>query len=405
MKHAKRFAAVLLAVMLMAALIVLPAQAVEYATLNLSTVTAAGLDLKEAFEVTEAGVHNPTVTYTLTLGDVTVYTSGGVTYGDADDPGASLNGRELANLTIAAGAVTGNSTTTFDYNVNTTTLAAIQALTFTKPGIYYWTITKEKTSADTHVTNHNRSASSNTGTALLIRVDDNGHGVLVPTVGIAVTETEGGLPGTNKNSTYEDNYPAKAGTLTLKKEVTGNQGAKDQYFKFVVELSGLTAHPGVNLNLDVTNGNSVATATAKKYDKETFTPGTTNNDQIVIVDADGTATATFWLKDQEEIQFTNLPVGSNTITYTITEYDSNGYTTTYTVEGGNTVASTSGTSVTQDMAASGEGDRVVFKNDKASSVPTGVTLQTAAPIAGVVIVAALAAVVLLSKKRRESYTA
>jgi hypothetical protein len=46
-------------------------------------------------------------------------------------------------------------------------------------------------------------------------------------------------------------------------------------------------------------------------------------------------------------------------------------------------------------------DTVTFTNEKDTGTPTGLSLQTAAPIAGIVLALSLGAVVLLSRKRRK----
>lgn len=229
MKSMKRFAAAVLSVLLLAALAVVPARAVEYEKVS-PNVTAAGLGLKETLEVLGAGTPNPENTYTLTLDNIQVYSAAGVTYGDASKVvnAAGLNGKELAAVSFTSGELVGVGEMTKNYVLADGILDAINALQFDRPGIYYWTIHKVKSSTVSELTNHDRSSTHNNGTALLIRVDDNGSGALAVTVGINEKNADGTLS-SNKNPEYKDNYPAKSGALTLEKEVEGNQGAKDQY--------------------------------------------------------------------------------------------------------------------------------------------------------------------------------
>lgn len=400
MKKTKQLLVLLLAVMLVTVSVV-PAMAItSYTPIHLSVTT---LDLKEILSITEAGAQNPSVTYKLTLGDIQVYSSGGITYGDANkvDGSADVNGKELASVTYTAGEIMGRNSKEKPYAYTGDILDKINAMMFERPGIYYWPITKTKTGSDTKLTNFNRASVSNYGTALVIRIDDVS-GILTPTIGINVLEAVNTL-GSNKNTVYEDNYPAKPGTLTIKKEVTGNQGAKDQYFQFDVTLSGMKEHAGAKITIDAVEGNSVAGATLK-YNEFTGTRNNTTGSPVEI-DSAGRAVFTFWLKDGEQIKLENIPTGPNTnpthyqIVETITGSNTTGYTTTYVATTGSDVINGSGLDTGVKDLSDTDSTRVVFKNDKASTVPTGIILQVAAPVAGIVLALALLAVVMLSKKR------
>ena len=411
MKHTKRLLAILIAALILA-VSAAPALAAAPYTAVSPSITGVGLGLKEKLEVTEPGAQNPQVTYTLTLGDAVVYQKGtpSVTYGDLtsidDTKLAAVNGKRLATVTFNAGEILGKATGEKEYTVDANIVAAINALEFDRPGIYYWPIEKTTSSTDSKLTNYNKSSVSQTGTALAIRVDDNGSGVLEVTAKIAV-RTADGLPDGNKDAVYEDNYPSKPGTLTLKKEVTGNQGARDQYFKFEVTLTGMTDFASTGkIKVDVDEGNSVAALTADdvKYG-EAITAGTTTNaygdtDGNVTIDADGKVELTFWLKDGEAISLENIPVGSSaTAQYQIVESGNDGYTVSYSAVTG-TVKEEGDSSDTGARALSDtDSTGVVFKNDKKTSTPTGITLQMAAPLFGIVLAGLLMAVVLFSKRR------
>lgn len=114
----------------------------------------------------------------------------------------------------------------------------------------------------------------------------------------------------------------------------------------------------------------------------------------------GTATAVFWLKDEEEVSLTNIPLGSTgTEKYQIVETGNDGYSVTWTSETGIITKSSTGSDTGMQGLSDADSTRVVFKNDKASSIPTGVILQMAAPLAGIALAGLLLAVLLISKKR------
>ena len=109
-----------------------------------------------------------------------------------------------------------------------------------------------------------------------------------------------------KSDTFENTY--SAGTLNVSKTVKGNLGDKDKYFEFKVTLTGENGK---------TYGNSYKVTGGSKDEN----PGT-----IKI----GEETA-FFLKDGETIHIANLPYG---VTYTVTETQVDGYTTTKTGDTG-----------------------------------------------------------------------
>lgn len=392
MKHTKRLLAILIAALILAVSAAPALAADPYTVVNASTtLTGTGLGLNEEFSVTEVGGTNPAVTYTLKLGTIKAYNG----YGDATkvENVAGVNGKTLGTVTFNAGTVLNGNPVTKNYDVPDEIVNAIKALRFDRPGIYYWEITKEITAADavkSVLTNHNRASISNNGTALVIRVNDV-EGVLTPSISINVFADAEKTTLGEKSASYKDNYPATPGTLTLKKAVTGNQGEQDRYFKFTVTLSELDAFNGVKLT--PTAANSVKTATAKYGEAIT---GADNLKEVTI--ENGKATFTFWLSDQEQIQIPNIP-GVGTTKYTITESENSGYDVTYAIEAGGAKIDGDGSTIEERVL---NGDRVVFENDRNTSIPTGITLQMAAPLFGIVLVGLLMAVVLFSK-RRENY--
>lgn len=399
----KKALAIVFAVMMISAMIMgtLTAMAVEpYAKVS-PKVTAEGLKIEEKLTVVEVNATNPKVTYTLTLGTGVVYDDGSKTYGDISEVGetAGVNGKVLASVEFSSGDVTGLGDKTKGYTISNEIITAINALTFDRPGIYYWPITK--TVADSSgnpnadIPNNNKSQVSSNGTALVIRVDENSGALLDPVVSINVLDADR-KPTGNKDALYEDTFTRAPGSLTVKNEVTGNQGSKDQYFKYEIEITGMDLYPGAKLT--PIGSNSVKDAKAK-YGEE-FGSGF-NNLEVVTVGDDGTAKITVWLKDQEMIEIPGIPQTAN-VKYKITESKNNGYDVTNThtdpTDSSKTVPGTG--SVVDPVELNPTGSEVIFKNDKATSVPTGV-ITAIAPAFAVIAIGGIGAGVVLAGKRRD----
>jgi hypothetical protein len=398
----KKALAIVFAVMMISAMIMgtLTAMAAEpYAKVN-PTVTDSGLKIEEKLTVIETNATNPKVTYTLTLGTGKVYKDNGKTYGDIDEVGKidGVNGKVLASVEFSSGEVTGLGDETKAYNISDKIITAINELTFDRPGIYYWPITKtvadSSGNANADIPNNNKSQVSSNGTALVIRVDENSGALLDPVVSINVLDAVGNPTG-NKDALYEDTFTRAPGSLTVKNEVTGNQGSKDQYFMYEIEITGMDLYPGAKLT--PIGANSVNSATAKYG--EGFGSDFDNLKEVTVDDS-GTAKITVWLKDQEMIEIPGIPQTAN-VKYKITETKNDGYdvTNTYTdpKDSSKTVSGT-GSVVGSDLNPTGS--EVIFKNDKATSVPTGV-ITAVAPAFAVIAIGGIGAGVVLAGKRRD----
>ena len=268
---------------------------------------------------------------------------------------------------------------------------------------------------------------------------------------------------------FQDEYPA-TNSLKVEKLVTGNQGKKDQYFKFTVVLGGQSDYSlsgkldEIVNQLEYETDNSVHTATPK-YGERFVTYDNTNpsesasrydnahptvriknsahyNDtpgDLFYFDNDSEGgyfkdyirlsdwiEIDFWLKHGESFEIKNIPANVTFFaaferpsvegdmlnnTNADPDYYFDGYTVTTlysrTETGGpghipeldDTYETWSGQ---QSFSPYTSDDTVTFTNSKDTSTPTGLSLQTAAPIAGAVIALGLGAVLLLSRRRRGS---
>lgn len=184
---------------------------------------------------------------------------------------------------------------------------------------------------------------------------------------------------TNTYTTYD---------LTLTKTVTGNQGDRDKYFVFTIEITG--AVEGTVYTVDLSGADENPTVDGvQQVNSDTLTATT------------GSVTATYYLKSGQSIVIQGLTKDTK---YTIEEksYSTDGYTTSNTVKVGEGQAAASIEPLTTGEKTMGTGDNIVtFTNHKEGAVPTGILLETAPYlILGAVVVAGL--VVLFATRRRRS---
>lgn len=155
---------------------------------------------------------------------------------------------------------------------------------------------------------------------------------------------EAGLP---KSDKYVNKYLTY--DLVVKKEVTGNQGSKDQYFKFTVTFSDGRPNAIIDLkmpeNLPTDWENSTVTPNAATtYTKGVIYTANSRDDdatltgQQIKLNANGGAEVVLYLQHGEQAKFLNIPEGTTdpetgdvTFTkYKVEEAESgqDGYTTT-----------------------------------------------------------------------------
>lgn len=189
------------------------------------------------------------------------------------------------------------------------------------------------------------------------------------------------------------------GTLTIEKQVTGGQGAKNVDFTFSIKIDG--------------DNNEKYAATVYTKTSEGTYPDTSNEKYVFV---SGTA-QTISLHDGEKIVITGLSAND---TYTVyeSEADQNGYTTTVTgaTDGkvkDNIVIDPDTDKTVNDyidadtISANDPGDpskvadkTVTFTNNREAAAPTGVVMNVA-PYILLVIIAVAGAFVFLRKRRED----
>ncbi|MDD5864637.1 MAG: FctA domain-containing protein [Firmicutes bacterium] len=174
----------------------------------------------------------------------------------------------------------------------------------------------------------------------------------------------------NKTGGFTNCY--SAGSLSVKKEVTGNLGDQTKEFNVTVEF---TAPEGKTVRSTIS-----------------YQDGTESKTIAPSAWVDGKASAEITLKHDETVTFTNIPYG---VTYTVTEAD---YTTQ---EKGGYDAATYNYSDT-DKVINSDCDQVTVTNHKSVGVDTGVTLDSL-PFILILAVCAGAAVLMVVKRRKTDY--
>ena len=276
---------------------------------------------------------------------------------------------------------------------------------FTAPGIYRYTITENDPTSQSGVEIEGNS--TRTLDVYVEYTDDSATNLAVTHYVLqdgtdnpnSATKSKGF---TNTYTTYD---------LTLTKKVTGNQGDRDKFFRFTVEISN--AVPGTVYDVVIPT-----TDTPQQDDLEQGDNlSSVNSNRLTVGAAEspsttGSVTGTYYLKSGQSIVIQGLTKDTK---YTIEEksYSTDGYSTAYSVEVG-------GKEVVQSTTSNSTGDRkmsidatepdgtattgdntVTFTNSKSGTVPTGILLETAPYlILGAVVVVGL--VVLFATRRRRT---
>lgn len=236
----------------------------------------------------------------------------------------------------------------------------------------------------------------------------------------AAADPNGAEAGETKSEKYVNEYTTK--DLTITKTVTGNQGSRDQYFKFTVTIRN--AGTGTVMTLDTsgaettTHANTAtshAVATMNEanqkdddnedtepvlYTQDEFdayvaangenpawavgdvkTPGRTAKAGQQIIAEDGSVTFDFYMHHGQSIVLKGIPKNA---TWEIVEENAAGYTTTKTND--------TGTIIDEDITSD-------WTNHREGTIPTGLIATIGAGV-GLVAIAG-AGIVLASKKKKE----
>lgn len=297
---------------------------------DMSTVT-----LTKEYKLTNAGTTSPAETFAFSALTCTNVTDAadGVTTANAPVP-------TIANVSYTAGEAGGEN--------------AKKNITITLPrynsvGIYTYTFTE--TDGDTAGVTYRSDAI----TLVVTVIEQDGK------IRVAAVHTEG--DGEDKSGEFNNEY--SAGSLSVKKTVTGIMG--DQQKEFTVKVT-FTAPTGDTVREAITYVDGTETKTIAAGE------GWTGSKEVEIT-----------LKHNETVTFTNIPYG---VTYNVVEND-------YTADGYD-AASYSFDDTNKEIDSASEG--VTITNNKGGTVDTGISMD-AMPYILLLAVACMGLIVFISKKR------
>lgn len=317
----------------------------------------------------ESDVYAPSTTFKFTVAPGTavpasknqeaIYAgpANGVTVNDgiiASTPNENVTNGDIGKTTVTAG------TTKLKVNESVFTTGADA-----KPGIFRYVVSEVAADSKGSVYEGITYTTEQKYFDVYVTSDEEGNLEVLSYAFVSLDDPKDKDDGTFIND-YSSNHE-KLKNLTVKKEVTGNQGNRKKEFEFTLKVDG---------------------AAGEKY-YVTFSDKRT---PVTLVS--GTA-QTITLKDDQTATITGL---SDSDKYTVTEasYVEDGYTTT--IDGVET-STTTGTIKTGAGTTAKNGDKdITVVNDKTTTSPTGIFLHVAPYIA--LIGAAIASSLLFFRRKR-----
>ncbi len=291
-----------------------------------------------------------------------------ITAGAVIDGNAEGNRTYVQESSLSNDAASVPMPTTTTYDVAMTPGAADGSFTIVLPeyrsvGIYYYTVTQ---------TEGNTAGVKYDTRKMIVKVtviqqEENKVRVAFATASLADKD---GNPGTDvKIATFVNTY--SAGSLSVKKLVEGNLGARDKEFTvnvvFTAPVGASGTHDVVNSTISYNEDAGVKT--------------------INPVWNDNKASVQIHLHHEETVTFTNIPYG---VTYVVTEED-------YTSEGYDDGVITYD-DTNKKIDADTPDDTVTITNTKNSAVDTGIVLDSL-PYVLLIAVAVVGVVIFTSRKR------
>lgn len=337
-----------------------------------------------------AKVPNITFKYAVAAGAAQAASDGNLAVLAGNDGATSTGLPTIADITFAAG----DAKATDGLSIKKTGTVNFSDVTFKEPGVYRYVVTE---SGDAQGVTHEDKANKKEDRtkALDVYVTDDGTGKLVVS-GYVMHDQENAkaaqLAETKRLDDKDTNFEHLLTTsdVVLSKKVTGNQGSRDEYFKFTVNIKG--ADKGTQYIVDLSNAD--ATTTTNGVNTETHV-----NPALLTAGTDGTLTQDFWIQNGQSIKIQGL--GGET-GYTVTEAE-NAYKTNIAVTGDTKngeadIAAVAGKAVT-DAAVTAD-TTVAYTNDKSGAVPTGLIMSIGGP-AAIALLGGVGLVTIKAKKKEE----
>lgn len=263
-------------------------------------------------------------------------------------------------------------------------------VTYKEPGVYRYVVTETgEAQGVTHEDDSDPHKAEDRVKALDVYVTDDGAGNLVVS-GYVMHDSENATQELDdKDTNFE--HLLTTSDVELSKKVEGNQGSRDEYFQFTVQIAG--ADKGTKFIVDLASA-----------DKETKTNGVNTtahtNPELLTADEHGKVTADFWIQNGQSIKIQGLAGSTG---YTVTEaenaYNTNIAVTGDTKNGEADIATVAGKAVT-DTAVSKD-TKVAYTNVKTGAVPTGIVMPIAGATSIMLIGGAGVGYFILKNKKRE----
>ena len=364
-------------------------------------------------------VANPTNTHLTVRKGIGAPTASSTTFAPGDETFSSKQRTRTATSSTSATDLQEDQveglTATKKYAKKTSTVD-FSNVTFSEPGVYRYKVTENATTEKGVTTDTNPRYLD-----VYVASDENGtlsiQGYVLHTANENPAQV--GTNPANKNKGFTNTYTTS--DLTLTKTVTGNQGFRDQYFKFTVTVSNLDA----NARLFVTdnNGNKVYKSTdtvAYSYNAdngtrtdgqkrfvatagsfEDITTGKSDDMKGLALNANDQGLATFdvYLKNGETVKLNGLTADAKyTITETSEDYnatakkDNNGLTLTHNDQ--------NHTDAIAEQTLT-DNDEITFINNREGVVPTGLfhNNRTQLTIGGIALASAAIAIVVTKRRK------
>ena len=243
--------------------------------------------------------------------------------------------------------------------------------------MYCWPVTKSVTDTDQAGDPSNEKPT----TYLFAYVINNNDQIQVESV-FLTTDSE--LNDNAGKGNFADNYPIKTLDLSISKKVTGNLGSKEQYFKFSVTLQAPTQ---VNTKYLIEGIDERVPITA-------YHDAKTNPTSVTLVNSE--ASVELWLKHGQTAKISGLLYGTS---YTIVESENAGYDVESEITGDTTETQAEDATVSDNSLQADT--TVTFTNNKVATVPTGIVLESGAPIYGLLLAVGLAVVLFISTRKEK----
>lgn len=280
---------------------------------------------------------------------------------------------------------------TGDYNSSCTKTVTIDFgdVKFTEPGVYRYIIHEVAAEKDatTHEKYSNTAILNGKDIVMDVYVDNNASGeleILGTTMASSNNQSEvippaDGSALANKTDKIVNSYPTNF--VELKKTVTGNQGSKDEWFKFTVYIT-TPAGTDTSTKINVTG----QTPSPAGNDATSYNPDVMEAQNKIT---DGLALSAFasgydlYLQHGSDVFLQGIPDGC---IVEIVETNANKYTVTSLVRvtGESDVAGTTSAKAT----INGKDVVMAFTNEKSGTIPTGVILS----VAGLLVVGIFAVI-------------